>query len=655
MNVRSTKVLVDWPPGLEDSRGWTPLLFAALHGDIALARILLQHGGNLRIKNDGGIEPPMVVFGRHCLDLEMGEMLWVEGAEASVDHREANLCHQLASSVSPEVSVDKNVSWLIDRAVNPYKHDCDGHTPLHKAARRKAERAISALGAVTRRSSQYAGYLMAYLEGEREFCCRGLLGDDDPLMSTALLLFKLDLDPFGQSRQSSDTLSFLLLRVAGSRLKDQEFSAEISALLQEHQTPASPVTFDLCMAFLQISTSKSPSEYREISHWLAVQLKERSLAFLRTEIWSAAIFTLPGLLMYAAWGKHYLHEIPKLFQHIKKFFENREAFGTDVEYLYGLLHCTGLRGSPLAIFVINQELARARMEFSDKIYMDMNLASYDRPHREVFISLMLDREINLNTQDGDCDLAILKALKALRHGSQKRETALLRLLLGRSLLKSDWDVNYQNDRGSTAFIVAARSLCGGTTESLGIIELLLDAGCDIDHQDVGGCTALMVAAFGGEIPFLERLLLAGCNINLQDRSGYHPDPDGWIGSQSSDMLYWYNARRHQRLWEGRCQRNGGHTAFTYAVICAPPRHEGITKLLLKDGCDTSLRNNDGYTALELARKFNEEKTIKILQDHEQTCRTQLMTPCFGIETCDIMIRELLYVDHSTISVRPFLM
>ena len=187
-------------------------------------------------------------------------------------------------------------------------------------------------------------------------------------------------------------------------------------------------------------------------------------------------------------------------------------------------------------------------------------------------------------------------------------------------------MNYQNDHGCTAFIVAARSLCGGTSGSLGFIELLLDAGCDIDHQNVGGCTALMVAAFGGEFPFLERLLLAGCNTDLQDRSGCHPDPDGWIGSQSSDMLYCYNARRHQRLWEGRYQRNGGHTALTYAVICAPPRHEGITKLLLKHGCDTSLRNSDGYTVLELARKFNEEKIIAILQDHEQTCRTQLTTP-----------------------------
>lgn len=54
------------------------------------------------------------------------------------------------------------------------------------------------------------------------------------------------------------------------------------------------------------------------------------------------------------------------------------------------------------------------------------------------------------------------------------------------------------------------------------------------------------------------------------------------------------------------QDKNGNTALMCAVMCA---HYNIVQLLVEDGADTSLKNNDGYTALDIAEALLSEQNL----------------------------------------------
>ena len=80
----------------------------------------------------------------------------------------------------------------------------------------------------------------------------------------------------------------------------------------------------------------------------------------------------------------------------------------------------------------------------------------------------------------------------------------------RQELQAGVDVNYQNDYGWTALMLATFS---GHTPA---VQFLLDAGANVDLQNITGKTALMIASWRGHTPVVQLLLEAGANVDLQD-------------------------------------------------------------------------------------------------------------------------------------------
>lgn len=65
------------------------------------------------------------------------------------------------------------------------------------------------------------------------------------------------------------------------------------------------------------------------------------------------------------------------------------------------------------------------------------------------------------------------------------------------------------------------NLIRATVENhLEIVELLLDAGAEVDAQDVRGNTALIWASNKGYLPIVKLLLASGANVNKPNSSGY---------------------------------------------------------------------------------------------------------------------------------------
>jgi len=126
------------------------------------------------------------------------------------------------------------------------------------------------------------------------------------------------------------------------------------------------------------------------------------------------------------------------------------------------------------------------------------------------------------------------------------------------------DVNVlEPSRESTPLITAAFL---GKAE---IAKILIDAGADLDYQNVDGSTAIITAAVFGRTEVAKILIDAGTDVNIQN--------------------------------------NEGATALHSAAFFC---HEEIVKALLAKGVDKTLKNKYGQTAYEtVARPFDDVKVI----------------------------------------------
>jgi uncharacterized protein len=108
-----------------------------------------------------------------------------------------------------------------------------------------------------------------------------------------------------------------------------------------------------------------------------------------------------------------------------------------------------------------------------------------------------------------------------------------------------------------------------------ITALLIEAGADVDTQNIDGRTDLMVTAGGwGRLQKMKVLLEAGANINVRDKNG--------------------------------------KTALMYAVK-ERSNEEKIT-LLIEAGADLDIQDNDGNTALSLAKETGHTEIVQLLID-----------------------------------------
>ena len=110
-----------------------------------------------------------------------------------------------------------------------------------------------------------------------------------------------------------------------------------------------------------------------------------------------------------------------------------------------------------------------------------------------------------------------------------------------------------------------------------VVKTLVDAGADVNAQDITGSTALMFAASGPFTETVQLLLDSGAEINMVDNNEHF------------SALMWAAA-------EGQAE---------------------AVKLLLKNKADTTLKDIDGDTAESFAAKAGHAEVVAILQAAEQ--------------------------------------
>lgn len=117
-------------------------------------------------------------------------------------------------------------------------------------------------------------------------------------------------------------------------------------------------------------------------------------------------------------------------------------------------------------------------------------------------------------------LELIKADASLDVGTQYRIMLLMLVIVDchlnaiRKLIGNSVKLNHRNIDGDTALMIASEN---GYSE---IVQALIKDCANIDMQNKLGMTALMFASTNGELGVVQLLLQAGANIDIQDRNGY---------------------------------------------------------------------------------------------------------------------------------------
>jgi ankyrin repeat protein len=257
-------------------------------------------------------------------------------------------------------------------------------------------------------------------------------------------------------------------------------------------------------------------------------------------------------------------------------------------------------------------------------------------HGETAFSLSRNHEISaiLNEARAKADLvnsgSVTPLMQAVGSGD------VVRVL---ELVVAGTDVNEKSGMfhgGKTPLMLAVRS----RKTSAVMVDILLEAGADVNSQDAGGKTVLFHAVSIGhkakesDMEVVKKLITAGAKVNMKDWSGRTP--------LMSAAAYWppavpvlleagadVNARtlRRQtaltlaaakgkaesvrRLLNAGAEINargrGGATALFQAVSYG---RLDVVKILLQAGADTSIKDYRRMTVLGLARKKEKERVYQ---------------------------------------------
>jgi len=146
------------------------------------------------------------------------------------------------------------------------------------------------------------------------------------------------------------------------------------------------------------------------------------------------------------------------------------------------------------------------------------------------------------------------------------------------------------------------------------VRVLLDAGANPDVQDAQGRTALLLSVSQGVSGTAKVLLEKNASPDMKDNTGKTPlmmaAKNGFrrIVRLLLDYDADINAIEYNEQSFGEVSSR--MTALSYAVRGG---HAGIVSMLLEHGADTSLRNHDGETAFDIARKNGYSDILEMLR------------------------------------------
>ena len=173
------------------------------------------------------------------------------------------------------------------------------------------------------------------------------------------------------------------------------------------------------------------------------------------------------------------------------------------------------------------------------------------------------------------------------------------------LLKEGADVNAQMHDKRTALMLATAD-----SHSSELTRVLLQAGAEINHKDIYGYTPLIYTSALGYIEIVKVLLEKGASVNAKNRD-------------RMSALMFASDKSHEDIVEELilagadidAQNDDGNTALLLALIKYRHGAENLPTIfeIIKHKPDPDIRNNNGETAIELAKEYELDIVINILE------------------------------------------
>jgi ankyrin repeat protein len=182
---------------------------------------------------------------------------------------------------------------------------------------------------------------------------------------------------------------------------------------------------------------------------------------------------------------------------------------------------------------------------------------------------------------------------------------ILRLLLEE---QPDLDQRTEDKHQRTALHLA----CGRGQHSA--IEILLQAGCDPQCTDSGGCSPLVyLANFAWRsqtdcLFSLYALIRCGADVDCLGTCSDEETPLGWLTIYGGNRL----AGVTLLLESGADPNKPNHKGETPLILAAESDRADLIQVLLMFGAKVEHRDNQGLTALDRARKSKRQKAVEVL-------------------------------------------
>jgi ankyrin repeat protein len=173
-------------------------------------------------------------------------------------------------------------------------------------------------------------------------------------------------------------------------------------------------------------------------------------------------------------------------------------------------------------------------------------------------------------------------------------------------------INARDANGETALFKACFE------NKVDCVKVLIKYGADPNiPREFMGCTPLNIAARKGHSSCVDALLVAGASLwspldcyGVQEGDALH---SAAAGGQVSELEKFLKLGMDV---DGVIERNG-ETALMSAAYFG---HSNIAHFLLDYGCDTTLRNRCGETALDIAREQKHLDCVQVLETHAKNQR-----------------------------------
>jgi len=168
----------------------------------------------------------------------------------------------------------------------------------------------------------------------------------------------------------------------------------------------------------------------------------------------------------------------------------------------------------------------------------------------------------------------------------------------RQLLERGFDPNtIEPERFDTGLILSVRK------KSWRVFAALLSArGIELDARSRNGDTALMIAAFNGEVAAANRLIDKGAEINRPGWTALH------YAAASGSLPITRKLLEHAAYIDAESPNK-----TTPLMMAARAGHEKVVVLLLEEGADVLLKNELGLDAIDFAKSQERTAIARILE------------------------------------------